>query len=283
MARPEVLAAVPTLFGADGSIDPDETRRLHRALRDHLDGVFVAGTTGEFPALTDAERLALFQLALAEWDADAVVAHVGSPATSQAVALAGAATALGVRRLAVLPPYYFAVDRDDVVAHFAAVVRAAGDAEVYAYLFPDRTGVDLPPSLLAELVSVAGVAGAKLSGGAAARFAEYVDALPPGASAWSGADVEMVSVAAAGGRGLVSGMSSADPAAFAALATAVETGADVTDADARVRAVAAGLQGSPAGIKAALHAQGYRATGSRMHQGRDARVDPAAVVALFPN
>lgn len=285
MTRPEVLTAVPTLFGTDGAIDPAETRRLHSALREHVDGVFVAGTTGEFPALTDSERLALFQLALAEWDADAVVAHVGSPATSQAVALAGAAVALGVRRLAVLPPYYFAVDAGDLIAHFTAVVEAAGDAEVYAYLFPDRTGVDLSPAVLAELTRVTGLAGAKLSGRAAGRFAEYLDVLPPAASAWSGADVEMVSVAVAGGRGLVSGMSAADPAAFAALATAIETGdpTAVGVASERVHALATALQGSPAGIKAGLHAQGYRSTGSRMHQGADGRVDPAAVVALFPS
>lgn len=285
MARPEVLTAVPTLFGTDGAIDPAETQRLHSALREHVDGVFVAGTTGEFPALTDAERVALFELALGVWGPDAVVAHVGSPATSQAVALTRQALALGVRRLAVLPPYYFAVDGGDLVAHFSAVVEAAGDAEVYAYLFPDRTGVAIPPAVLAQLMAVTGVVGAKLSGGAAAQFGEYVEVLPPGASAWSGADVEMVSVAAAGGRGLVSGMSAADPAAFAALATAIEAGDDaaIGVASARVHALAAALQGSPAGIKAGLHAQGYRATGSRMHQGPDGRVDPAAVVALFPS
>lgn len=283
MPRPEVLTAVPTLFGDDGAIDPDETRRLHTALREHVDGVFVAGTTGEFPALQDVERSMLFDLALEVWPADAVVAHVGSPATSQAVALTTHAVAHGVRRLAVLPPYYFAIDAEDLLAHFTAVVAAAGDAEVYAYLFPDRTGVDLPPAVVAELVRRTGLAGAKLSGRAAGRFAEYVEAFPPGTSAWSGADVEMVSVATAGGRGLVSGMSAADPAAFAALATAIEAGDDdaLAVADARVRAVAGVLHGSPAGIKAALHAQGYRATGSRMHQGPDARVDPAAVVALF--
>jgi 4-hydroxy-tetrahydrodipicolinate synthase len=282
-ARPEVLTAVPTLFGTDGAIDPGETQRLHSALREHVDGVFVAGTTGEFPALQDTERVALFELALEAWGADAVVAHVGSPATSQAVSLTQQAISLGVRRLAALPPYYFAVDAGDLLAHFGAIVEAAGDAEVYAYLFPDRTGVDLPPAVLAELTRRTGLAGAKLSGRAAARFDEYVGELPPGTSAWSGADTEMASVAAAGGRGLVSGMSTADPAAFAALATAVEAGdaSAVTAASARIQAIAHALHGSPAGIKAALHAQGYRATGSRMHQGADARVDPAAVAALF--
>ncbi|MHA3701734.1 dihydrodipicolinate synthase family protein [Jatrophihabitans sp. YIM 134969] len=284
MTRPEVLTAVPTLFGADGAIDPGETTRLHTALREHVDGVFVAGTTGEFPALQDTERIALFELALQAWTPDTVVAHVGSPATSQAVALTRQAVTLGVRRLAALPPYYFAVDAGDLLAHFGAIVDAAGDAEVYAYLFPDRTGVDLAPAVLAELTRRTGLAGAKLSGRAAARFGEYVAELPPGTSAWSGADTEMVSVAGVGGRGLVSGMSAADPAAFAALATAVESGDDTARAaaTARVQTVADVLHGSPAGIKAALHAQGYRATGSRMHQGPDARVDPAAVAALFP-
>lgn len=281
MARPEVLAAVPTLFGPTG-VDADETRRLHTALRDHLDGVFVAGTTGEFPALSDDERFTLFELALEVWGPEPVVAHVGSPATSQAVALTRGAVGRGVRRLAVLPPYYFAVDARDLLDHFTAVVDAAGDAQVYAYLFPDRCGVGVEPDLLAELVDATGLAGAKLSGRAAERFADHAAAVPAGTALWSGDDLSMVATAAAGGRGLVSGMSTVDPAAFAALARAIEAGDGdaARRAEARLQQIADVLHGSPAGIKAALTAQGYRATRSRMHQGAAGRVDPAAVVAL---
>ncbi len=58
-----VFAAVPTLFGGDGELDAAANRALYKHVAGQLDGLFVAGTTGEFPALDDAERLTLIELA----------------------------------------------------------------------------------------------------------------------------------------------------------------------------------------------------------------------------
>ncbi len=74
-----VLSAVPTLFGADGAVDLDANRALYAFVGSLVDGLFVAGTTGEFPALEDAERLELFELAMAEVGPDRVIAHIGAP------------------------------------------------------------------------------------------------------------------------------------------------------------------------------------------------------------
>ena len=61
-----VLSAVPTLFSSDGEVDLDANRTLYKQVDGLLDGLFVAGTTGEFPALEDSERLSLIEVALAE-------------------------------------------------------------------------------------------------------------------------------------------------------------------------------------------------------------------------
>src|SRR5205085_1431176 len=62
---PVVLAAVPTLFGPDGELDRDANRALYKLIAGLLDGMLVAGTTGEFPALEDDQRLRLAEQALA--------------------------------------------------------------------------------------------------------------------------------------------------------------------------------------------------------------------------
>ena len=50
-----------TPFGDDGSIDHQAAWRLARHLSDHgTDTLVVAGTTGESPALSDDEKIALF-------------------------------------------------------------------------------------------------------------------------------------------------------------------------------------------------------------------------------
>src|SRR5262249_56650581 len=60
----EVITAVVTPFGADGSVDLDRFRAVLRHLvATGSDGVVVAGTTGEAPTLTDEERLSLYETA----------------------------------------------------------------------------------------------------------------------------------------------------------------------------------------------------------------------------
>jgi len=56
-SAPVIFSAVPTLFGPGGELDLDANRALHKFVAGWVDGLFVAGTTGEFPALEDAERL----------------------------------------------------------------------------------------------------------------------------------------------------------------------------------------------------------------------------------
>jgi len=257
--RAEVLAAVPTFFDADGELDRRTTVAHHAALAGRVDGVFVAGTTGEFPALDRAERHALTELALAAHGPDRVVVHVGAASTREAVALTRDAVALGVRRIAALTPYYLPADPPAVTRHLAAVVEAAGPAKVYGYLFTERTGVVLEPDVFGVIAEAAGLAGVKLSGAANERLTEYVAGLPAGTALWSGADTTLPAVVRAGGAGIVSGLSAAFPEPFTALADAVAAGdADAERAaQARADAVLDALAGTVEGIKAALHHLGF--------------------------
>ena len=150
-----VFSAVPTLFGSDGEVDIGANRALYKFVAGLLDGLFVAGTTGEFPALDDAERLSLIELALAEAGPDRVIAHIGAPDARHSARLAGAAAALGATRLAAITPYYLPARPDELTAHYGRIRDAAPDAELYAYIFPERTGLRVSPALFAA----AGVGG----------------------------------------------------------------------------------------------------------------------------
>ena len=143
-ASPVVYSAVPTLFGADGELDPGANRALYKLVAGLVDGLFVAGTTGEFPALEDAERLSLFELALAEAGPDRVIAHIGAPDARHAARLARAAVALGATRIAAITPYYLPARPDELAGHFRRIRDAAPGAELYAYIFPERTGLHVP-------------------------------------------------------------------------------------------------------------------------------------------
>jgi len=215
-SAPVVLSAVPTLFGADGELDPDANRALYKLVAGLLDGLFVAGTTGEFPALEDAERLFLFELALAEAGPDRVIAHIGAPDARHAGRLARAAVALGARRIAAITPYYLPARPDELAAHYQRIRDAEPGPELYAYIFPERTGLPVPPPLFAEVAEAADLAGAKVSGSASADLAGYV-AAAPGLRIFSGNDANPGAAMRLGAAGVISGRSAAYPEVYAAL------------------------------------------------------------------
>jgi len=269
-SAPVVLSAVPTLFGPDGELDLDANRALYKLVAGLVDGLFVAGTTGEFPALEDAERLALIELALAQAGPDRVIAHIGAPDARHAGRLAQAAVGLGAARIAAITPYYLPARRDEVTAHYRRIRDAAPDPELYAYIFPERTGLRVPPPLLAEVAEAAGLAGAKVSGSAAADLAGYV-AAAPGLRIYSGEDSNPAATMRAGGAGVISGRSAAYPEVYAALRL------DPAEQERLDRIVALGA--SIGRIKHALQVRGLASAAARMTVDRPDPDTAAAIAA----
>jgi 4-hydroxy-tetrahydrodipicolinate synthase len=259
-AAPVVYSAVPTLFGPDGELDPGANRALYQLIAGLVDGMLVAGTTGEFPALEDAERLSLFELALAEAGPDRVIAHIGAPDTRHAIRLARAAVALGATRIAAITPYYLPARPDELAGHYRRIRDAVPDAELYAYIFPERTGLTVPPPLFAEVAQAAGLAGAKISGSASADLAGYV-AAAPGLRIFSGNDANPWATMRAGGAGVISGRSAAYPEVYAALCkTTPESDPGVQERLDRIVALGASI----GRIKHALGVRGLAGTAARM-------------------
>jgi 4-hydroxy-tetrahydrodipicolinate synthase len=259
-----VLSAVPTLFSSDGEVDTGANRALYKHLTGLLDGLFVAGTTGEFPALDDPERLSLIELALAAAGPDRVIAHVGAPDARHSARLARAAAALGATRLAAITPFYLPARPDEVCDHYSRIRDAAPDAELYAYIFPERTGLRVPPPVFATVAEAAGLAGAKLSGSAAGELAGYV-AAAPGLRMFSGDDSNPAATMRAGGAGLISGRSGAYPEVYAALVAALRSGDEEAAARYQLaldRIVALGA--SIGRLKYALQLRGRGGTTARM-------------------
>ena len=260
-----IISAVPVPFAADGLVDLATYDAALAALAPHVDGAFVAGTVGEFPALDDDERVELFRRAADILGAERVIAHLGHGSTRQVLRLADAVAAIGMRRFALLSPYYLPTDDDGVVEFFRALTEAHPQAEVYAYIFPDRTGMDVPPETLARVLALPGMVGVKLSGGAAARLSAYAAVLGPDHELYSGDDSTLPAVLASGGTGVVSGVSSAFPQTFAGLARALDAGSPEADAVQAVVEEIVPLAGSTVSrLKAAMSARDGAPWASRM-------------------
>jgi 4-hydroxy-tetrahydrodipicolinate synthase len=158
----EVLTAVVTPFDENGAVDYDRFRELAAFLVDNgSDGLVVAGTTGESPTLSDAERLELFRVAVdAIGDRASVVAGTGTYSTAHSIHLTRDAHAIGVDGFLVVTPYYNKPPPRGIVEHFKAIA-AESDRPIIVYNIPSRVVVNLEPETIAELAEIPSVRAVK--------------------------------------------------------------------------------------------------------------------------
>lgn len=261
-STPLVITATPTLFTADESLNLPAIRSHLTWLKEKgVDALFPAGTSGEFPSLTDDERIQILDVALEVFPADNVYIHVGAATARQAENLVRRAVEHGATRMAAITPFFQPAPQDQVVEYYSRLVDVAGDAEIYAYLFEARTSTVSNPAIIAPLVA-AGVAGVKLSGATDDTALGYLDAAPEGFTVFSGNDVSFGWLIQSGGHGIISGVSSAFPEPFVGLRDALIAGDEdsiaswqqkVTDAVASVRG------GSLTHLKAGIASRGFDA------------------------
>ena len=148
-----VITAMVTPFADDGALDVPAARRLARHLVDNgSHGLVVAGTTGESPTLSDAEKLELLEAVQDEVGSEAtVIVGTGSNDTRHTVELTRAAAGRDPDAILVVTPYYNKPNRAGLRAHFEAVAEAAGSTPIVLYNIPSRTVINLDPVFLAEL------------------------------------------------------------------------------------------------------------------------------------
>jgi 4-hydroxy-tetrahydrodipicolinate synthase len=205
----EILTAMVTPFGADGSVSLERARKLAGYLVDHgSDGVVVAGTTGESPVLSHEEKLSLFEAVVDEIGGRAaVVAGTGSYDTRESIELTREAAARGVDGCLVVTPYYSKPPQNGLVAHFTAIADASS-APVMLYDIPGRTGRRIERPTVVELAGHERIVADKDAVGDALETAKLRMELDAAGhhdfALYSGDDVMLMPHLAAGAIGVVS-------------------------------------------------------------------------------
>jgi 4-hydroxy-tetrahydrodipicolinate synthase len=258
VTRPLLISAVPTAFSDDGSLDLESTKAIfEHALGGGVDALFVNGTTAEFAALSRDERRMTLGTAVRVAGSDRLIAHVGAASPHETALLTRDAESLGITQLSVLTPFYMPASVDGVRRQVAAAQSAAPSAEIYLYLFPDRTGVSIRPTDAAALIEDLDLKGAKISIAGTEYLGDLVGNLSAPRTVLSGNDGLLREVIAAGGDGIVSGVSSSMPAPFARLVQAIDEGSsDIDDLAELVNTIVPVLGPSIAGLKVSLERQG---------------------------
>ena len=207
-------ASVTPLRDGGARIDEDAVEPLARFLvAGGADGVFALGTTGEGVLLSLDERRAVAE-GFRDARAGKLIVHCGAQSTADTVTLAAHAAGIGADGVAVIPPPYYPLSEDALVAHFSAAAAACAPTPFYLYAFAARSGYPLPVTVVARVRErAANIAGLKVSEAPFERVEPY---LRLGLPVFVGAERLIPQALAAGAAGAVSGLASAFPEVVAA-------------------------------------------------------------------
>lgn len=149
-----IFPAALTMFDRDNNLDEGGcAQHWDWLIRQGVDGLVIAGTSGEFIAMENGERLRLFKLAKDVCRGRVpLIFGSGHYSTKYTRELSQAAQDFGADAIIVILPYYQKPPKPAVIRHFRDV-RAAVDLPIMLYANPSNTAcVDLTPLDIARLV-----------------------------------------------------------------------------------------------------------------------------------
>jgi 4-hydroxy-tetrahydrodipicolinate synthase len=190
---------------ADGAVDWlawDGLLDFH--VREGSDGIVVAGTTGESPALSAAEVEELTRRAVLRCkDKIKVIVGAGTHATEATVAYTRAFSRLGVDAVMLVTPYYNKPPQEGLFRHFSAAADASA-VPVILYNVPGRTAVDLLPGTVARLARHPRIVAIKEATASLSRAREILSTCPSEFTLLSGDDATAIDLMGVGARGVIS-------------------------------------------------------------------------------
>jgi len=173
-----VMGPLVTPFKADESLDIagfETNVRAHMAAG--LEGVLVAGSTGEAALLGDDERRILLEAARRIVPTErTLLAGTGAESSRHCIARCRDAASSGADAVLVVAPHYYTSSMTPaaIKAHFLRVADES-PLPVLLYNIPKYMHFRLEPELIAELARHENIRGMKDSAGDMAFFARYVE------------------------------------------------------------------------------------------------------------
>jgi len=178
-----IFPPIPTPFDAAGEIDPKAlARNFERWNRYPLSGYVVLGSNGEFPYLSESEKLTYFE-AVRKLIPPGKLFMAGTACESahSTIALTKKAASLGADVAILITPSYYKSKMDAAgLSHYYQSVADASPIPVSMYNMPLNTSVDMAPDLIIKLSQHPNIVGLKDSSGNLAKLGEVIRCARPG-------------------------------------------------------------------------------------------------------
>ena len=153
------IVAIVTPMLKNGNIDFVAFEKLLGFHADaSTDGIVLVGTTGESATLNKSERAEIFAFANSETDIP-LMAGVGSSATADAIELIECALENNIDECLAVTPYYNKPSQIGLELHYKELSKVG--ANITLYNVPGRTGVDLLPVTIENLLEIEKITGIK--------------------------------------------------------------------------------------------------------------------------
>jgi len=254
--------AIVTPFKDDQSVDFDALQRIvHHCIDGQVDYIVVLGTTGEPITLNHAEKA----------DVVRCVVDTAAGRVQTVVGVAGNDTAKvtdeiqhtdfkGISGLLSVTPYYNKPSQRGLIEHFKTVA-AASPVPVILYNVPGRTGVNMTAETTLTLAHETGnIVAVKEASGNLTQIMQIVKGRPDHFSIISGDDAISLPMVAVGCQGVISVAANAFPREISTIIrkSLENQYSEAQNAQYKMFDIFDLLftEGSPPGIKAALHILG---------------------------
>ena len=222
-----LVYVIPTPLAEDETVDVPAARVLvTRAIETGADVLWVLGSGGEQPFLTDSQRRVMLETAVVEAAGRApVIAGAMDCSTNRALANLDMLAETGADYATLLPPYYFKLSQAQIVAFYTRLAEQ-GPLPLVLYNNIDVSKVGMTPETVAELASVPNIVAIKESSADLRTFQQILYAVGdcPDFRVLSGSDQLAHASRLVGGHGQICGFGCLVPDLYTGMYRAVREG-----------------------------------------------------------
>jgi len=207
-----VMTALVTPFNKDESINEENLRNLvNHLIEQGVTGLVPVGTTGEFVNMTYEERLKVIEIVVDEVNGKVpVIAGTGETGTKLVIDATKAATDIGADAVLIVTPYYLKPKAKGLYDHYFTIAEKT-DIPIVLYNIPVCTGVELPWTVVEDLVDIENFVGIKDSSGDYKYFSALLEKVSDKISVLIGWDENVLGALAGGAAGCILGSANVFP------------------------------------------------------------------------
>lgn len=206
-----VGTALITPTNANGIDFENLEKLIDFQIKEGVNALIIAGTTGEGSTLDDKEHKELLKFSKDKIAGRVpMIAGVGSNDTNYACSLAKYACEIGVDGLLAVTPYYNKATQYGLIQSYTAIAKIS-NKPIILYNVPSRTGVNIEPETYLELSKVDNIVGIKEASGNLSKIMDTFNLVGDKLYIYSGNDDEITPLLSMGGYGVISVLSNMLP------------------------------------------------------------------------